>query len=77
MTKETLNKGNSLVSEINWCEKVRDHIGRKHRLSFRFDTTQSCIESHDSMGCPDWLLETIQDAVRKRQEEAETELEGL
>ena len=77
MTRETLNRGNGLVSDINWCEKVRDHIGKMHRLSFRFDTTQSCIESHDNVRCPDWLVEVIHDAVRKKQEEMERELEEL
>ena len=77
MTRETLNRGIDLVSDINWCERVRDHIGKMHRLSLRFDTTQSCIESHDSMRCPDWLVEAIREAVRKRQEEAERELAEL
>lgn len=77
MTRETLNEGNSLVSEIKWCGAVRDHIGKMHRLSFRFDTTQSCMESHDNVRCPDWLVEAIREAVRKRQEEAERELAEL
>ena len=77
MTRETLNEGNSLVSEIKWCETVRDHIGKMHRLSFRFDTTQSCMESHDNVRCPEWLVEAIREAVRKRQEEAERELAEL
>lgn len=77
MTNQTLNKGNSLISEIEWCKKVRYHIGNMHRLSFRFDTTQSCIESHDCVRCPDWLTEMILGAVRKRQEDAERELEEL
>ena len=77
MTMQTLNKGNNLVSEIEWCRKIREHIGKKQRLSFCFDTTQSCIESFDSMRCPDWLLEKIQEEVRKHQEEVETEFEEL
>ena len=77
MTRELIDKGNGIISEIDWCGKVRNHIGSNHRLSLRFDTTQSCIESHDSMRCPDWLVEAIREAVRKRQEEKIKELEAL
>lgn len=77
MTIETINRANELVSDIEYCKRIRDHMGKLHRLSFRFDTTQSCMESHDSMRCPTWLRDIILDAVREYQAEVEKELEEM
>lgn len=77
MTRETIKRGNDLISEISYCEQVREHVGKGRRLFLKFETTRDCIESYDSMRCPDWLVETILEAVRKRQEETERELEEL
>lgn len=77
MNQETVNKANNLLVSEKWCSDVITHICKKNRMSLRFDTTQSCIESYDCKSCPDWLEEIILDAVEKHREEVRKEFESL
>ena len=77
MTKETLSKANVIVDELDWAEKVLYHIGHNYRLTFDFDTTKSCIESHTRRKCPDWLKDIIAESIRQKVEEWKQEFEKL
>ena len=77
MNQETVNKANNLLASEKWCSDVITHIYKNNRMSLRFDTTQSCIESYDYKSCPDWLKEIILDAVEKHREEVRKEFESL
>lgn len=77
MTRAVLNEANRLADELEWCDKVRHHLGKMQRLELRFDTTRECVESHDDVRCPDWLVELIGEAVRDYQKETEKELAEL
>ena len=77
MTEEVLNRANVLLSGIDWADKVIEHITYRRRLSFRFDTTRDCIESHEMMACPNWLVEIIEDAIRSKRDEWHKEFEEL
>lgn len=77
MTIEELNKANHIKDEIEWCTEVLNHICVNHKLGFRFDTTRDCIENHDYMGCPKWLLEVIEQAVRDYREQKGKEFEEI
>ena len=52
MNQETVNKANNLLASEKWCSDVITYIYQKNRMSLRFDTTQSCIESYDYKSCP-------------------------
>lgn len=77
MNQETLNKANNLLATEKWCSDVITHIYKKNRMSLRFDTTQSCMESYDYKSCPDWLKDIILDAVEKHREEVRKEFAEL
>lgn len=77
MKIEKLKKGNQLLNEIDYCDQSLNHIVLNHLLSFRYDTTRDCIESHDSMYCPKWLLEVIRTAIMDYREKCRKEFESL
>lgn len=77
MNQETLNKANNLLASEKWCSDVITHIYKENRMSLRFDTTQSCMESYDYKSCPDWLKDIILDAVEKYREEVRKEFAEL
>ena len=77
MTKETLGRANDILNGINWADKTIEYIVRRCRLSFRFDTSRDCIESHEMMSCPNWLIEIIEDAIRSKRDEWRKEFDEL
>ena len=77
MTVEELNKIKSIQSEIKWCSDILYHIAHRNTLSFRFDTTRSCIENYEYKNCPTWLLEIIEKEIRNRKNQKDKEFEEI
>lgn len=77
MTEETLNRANDITRCIKWADKIMYHISNRNRLSFRFDTTRDCMESHDTESCPQWLVDVIENAIENKRQKWIKEFESI
>lgn len=73
MTRETVERANDIIHEIEWCERMRHHIHNLHKVDFRVTTA----DSHDILSCPDWMRDIISIAIEGREVALKHEFDQL
>lgn len=77
MTDKQFNRAVEIKSGIDWCNDVVHHTANNHKLTLKFTSSDSCIESTDLKACPKWLVDIIEHAVIEHRAKLYEEFAGL
>ena len=77
MTEEQFNRATDIKDDIDWCNDVVHHTVNNHKLTLKFTSSDSCIESTECKACPKWLVDIIENAVIEHRAALYEEFNGL
>ena len=77
MTDKQFNRAVEIKSGIDWCNSIVHHTAHNHKLTLKFTSSESCIESTDLKTCPKWLVDIVENAVIEHRAKLYEEFNGL
>lgn len=77
MKLKTMKKGNEIINEIVWCNRVLKQMGEKSEFDLVFYGMKDDKTKRTEVYCPDWLKENIKESVSRYREYKKAQFNNL